>query len=139
MVNNDMGDDRMTTETRLAQVESELAEVTARVRRLEGETETEATTETERFEPRPPSWTGDTDKLSRSIEFADFTTAVEFINRLAPRCEDLDHHPDLRLRWRWVDVQLSTHSAGGVTGLDLTLAEIVDEVAAGLPQAGPAA
>ena len=57
------------------------------------------------------------------------------MNRLAPRCEELDHHPDLSIRWRWVDVVLSTHSAGGVTDKDLTLAGIVDEVAAGLPLA----
>ena len=80
-------------------------------------------------------WSGDPQQLSRSIEFADFPTAVEFINRLAPQCEELDHHPDLALRWRWVDVVLSTHSAGGVTNLDLSLAGIVDEVAAGLPLA----
>ena len=85
---------------------------------------------------RHPDWTGSTEKLARSIEFADFLTAVEFINRVAPRCEELDHHPDLALRWRWVDVELSTHSEGGVTDLDITLAGIVDEVAAGLPLAG---
>jgi 4a-hydroxytetrahydrobiopterin dehydratase len=81
-----------------------------------------------------PDWTGGPEKLARSIEFADFPTAVEFINRLAPRCEELDHHPDLALRWRWVDVELSTHSAGGVTDVDLRLAGIVDEVAADLPR-----
>lgn len=80
-------------------------------------------------------WTGGTEQLSRSIEFADFSTAVEFVNRIAPRCEELDHHPDLSIRWRWVDVTLSTHSAGGVTAKDLALAEIVDETAAGLPLA----
>lgn len=80
-------------------------------------------------------WSGTTAQLTRSIEFADFPTAVEFINRLAPQCEELDHHPDLALRWRWVDVVLATHSAGGVTDVDLTLAGIVDEVAAVLPQA----
>jgi 4a-hydroxytetrahydrobiopterin dehydratase len=80
-------------------------------------------------------WSGNTEKLSRSIEFADFPTAVEFVNRLAPRCEEMDHHPDLAVRWRWVDVVLSTHSAGGVTDLDLRLAGIVDDVAAGLPLA----
>ncbi|HZE50765.1 MAG TPA: 4a-hydroxytetrahydrobiopterin dehydratase [Jatrophihabitantaceae bacterium] len=81
-------------------------------------------------------WSGTTKELRRSIEFADFPTAVEFVNRLAPSCEELDHHPDLALRWRWVDVVLATHSAGGVTDLDLTLAERVDEVAAELPLAG---
>jgi 4a-hydroxytetrahydrobiopterin dehydratase len=84
---------------------------------------------------RHPDWQGSPEKLRRSIEFADFLTAAEFINRIAPRCEELDHHPDLALRWRWVDVELSTHSAGGVTDLDLTLAGIVDEVAADLPLA----
>jgi 4a-hydroxytetrahydrobiopterin dehydratase len=47
----------------------------------------------------------------------------------------MDHHPDLALRWRWVDIVLSTHSAGGVTEMDTNLAGVVDEVAAGLPQA----
>jgi 4a-hydroxytetrahydrobiopterin dehydratase len=82
-----------------------------------------------------PDWEGSPERLRRSIEFADFPTAVEFINQLAPRCEELDHHPDLGLRWRWVDVELVTHSAGGVTELDVTLAGIVDELAVSLPQA----
>jgi 4a-hydroxytetrahydrobiopterin dehydratase len=81
-----------------------------------------------------PGWTVSTERLSRSIEFADFLTAVEFVNRLAPRCEQLDHHPDLNLRWRRIEIELSTHSAGGVTELDLQLAEVADELAAALPQ-----
>jgi 4a-hydroxytetrahydrobiopterin dehydratase len=81
-------------------------------------------------------WTGSVTELRRSIEFADFSTAVEFVNRLAPACEEADHHPDLALRWRWVDVVLSTHSSGGVTGLDVALAQQVDEIAAQLPQIG---
>ena len=84
---------------------------------------------------RHPDWVGTTEKLSRSIEFKDFPTAAEFVNRIAPRCEEMDHHPDLALHWRIVDIELATHSLGGVTGLDLTLAEIVDEVAAALPLA----
>jgi 4a-hydroxytetrahydrobiopterin dehydratase len=82
-----------------------------------------------------PDWTVSTKALHRSIEFADFGTAVEFVNRLAPRCEELDHHPDLSLRWRWIELELSTHSAGGVTDLDFQLAEAADEIAAALPQA----
>jgi 4a-hydroxytetrahydrobiopterin dehydratase len=87
------------------------------------------------LKPLHDDWSGTIDRLSRSIEFADFPTAVQFINLLAPRCEELDHHPDLALRWRWVDVVLATHSAGGVTQLDLTLADIVDDVASTLPLA----
>jgi 4a-hydroxytetrahydrobiopterin dehydratase len=87
------------------------------------------------LEPLHRDWAGNTEQLARSIEFADFSTAVEFVNRIAPRCEELDHHPDLSIRWRWVDVTLSTHSAGGVTDKDLALAEIVDETASALPLA----
>ena len=80
-------------------------------------------------------WTGSTESLKRSIEFADFQTAADFVSGLAPVCEELDHHPDLALRWRWVDIELSTHSAGGVTALDLQLAGEIDEVASALPKA----
>lgn len=79
-------------------------------------------------------WTGSPEKLHRKIAFADFPTAVEFVVRLAPRCEEMNHHPDLRIVWRNVDIELSTHSEGGVTDLDTTLAGIVDEVAAELPK-----
>jgi 4a-hydroxytetrahydrobiopterin dehydratase len=89
----------------------------------------------EKLASRHADWSGGPEKLSRSIEFADFLTAVEFITRLAPSCEELDHHPDLALHWRRVDIELSTHSAGGVTSLDFDLAGIIDEVAAGLPLA----
>jgi 4a-hydroxytetrahydrobiopterin dehydratase len=82
-----------------------------------------------------PGWSGDASALKRAIEFADFATAVEFVGRLAPFADEMDHHPDLNLSWRWVRLELSTHSSGGVTELDLQLAAIVDEVAAGLPLA----
>jgi 4a-hydroxytetrahydrobiopterin dehydratase len=95
----------------------------------------DASTITERLAQLNPAWAGSPEKLTRSIEFADFPTAAAFVNRLAPRCEELNHHPDLALRWRWVEIELSTHSAGGVTELDLQLASIVDEVAAEFPLA----
>jgi 4a-hydroxytetrahydrobiopterin dehydratase len=88
-----------------------------------------------RLASRHPDWTGTPAKLARSIEFADFPTAVEFINRIAPRCEEINHHPDLALRWRWVDIELSTHSEGGVTEKDVELAGIIDELAAMMPLA----
>ena len=79
-------------------------------------------------------WSGTTDGLHRSIEFAGFLTAVEFIALLAPRAEAMDHHPDVDLRWRRVDLSLATHSAGGVTAKDFELAAALDQIAADLPQ-----
>lgn len=70
--------------------------------------------------------------LVRTVDFDSFPTAVRFIDELAPIAERMDHHPDLRLSWRTVEVSLSTHSAGGLTGLDVQLARELDAVVARL-------
>jgi 4a-hydroxytetrahydrobiopterin dehydratase len=75
-----------------------------------------------------PDWSSDGKSLVRTVEFDSFLTAVRFIDELAPVAERLDHHPDLRLSWRTVELRLSTHSAGGVTGLDLELARELDAI-----------
>ena len=82
-----------------------------------------------------PHWTGGPDELRRTIAFADFPTAVRFVDEIVAVCEERDHHPDLGLSWREVTVRLTTHSAGGVTAKDVDLAGDLDRIAAGLPQA----
>jgi 4a-hydroxytetrahydrobiopterin dehydratase len=83
-----------------------------------------------------PDWTGTTQHLQRSIEFADAGVATDFVNQVGPISDEMDHHADMALRWRWVDIDLSTHSAGGVTELDLALAQRIDEVATTLTLSG---
>lgn len=73
-------------------------------------------------------WSVAGDALVRTVEFSSFLTAVRFIGELAPVAERLDHHPDLRLSWRTVELSLSTHSAGGLTALDFTLAGELDAI-----------
>lgn len=85
-----------------------------------------------------PGWRGTPVRLRRGIVFADFPTAVRFVDAAAVVAEELDHHPDVLIRWRTVDLALSTHSAGGVTRLDVELAGRLDAVAAALPQADKA-
>jgi 4a-hydroxytetrahydrobiopterin dehydratase len=82
-----------------------------------------------------PGWSGTTDHLERDIEFADFLTAVQFIDEIAPVCEERDHHPDLTLSWRRLSILLTTHSADGVTEADLALASELDRIAADFPLA----
>ncbi|MGI8879335.1 MAG: 4a-hydroxytetrahydrobiopterin dehydratase [Jatrophihabitans sp.] len=81
------------------------------------------------------SWVGSPSQLEYEIEFADFLTAVRFIDELAPVCEERDHHPDLTISWRTVGIVLTTHSEGGVTEADLSLARELDRIAAELPMA----
>lgn len=75
-----------------------------------------------------PGWSVAGNALVRTVEFPSFLTAVRFITELAPVAERLDHHPDLRLSWRTVELSLTTHSAGGLTRLDLELARELDSI-----------
>ncbi|HBJ82563.1 MAG TPA: 4a-hydroxytetrahydrobiopterin dehydratase, partial [Verrucomicrobiales bacterium] len=47
---------------------------------------------------------------------------------VAQEAEALNHHPNLLVGWRQVTVRLTTHSAGGLTGLDVTLAGNISAV-----------
>ncbi|HNE87841.1 MAG TPA: 4a-hydroxytetrahydrobiopterin dehydratase [Actinomycetota bacterium] len=82
--------------------------------------------------PDLTDWAGDTVALRRSVEFADFPTAITAVDRVAEVAEEMSHHPDIDIRWRTVTFALSTHSAGGVTQLDVELAHRIDAIAASL-------
>jgi 4a-hydroxytetrahydrobiopterin dehydratase len=67
-----------------------------------------------------------TDALVRTFAFADFASALAFVVRIGCHAEKRDHHPDVELGWGRARVRWSTHDAGGITSLDLELAELSD-------------
>jgi 4a-hydroxytetrahydrobiopterin dehydratase len=73
-----------------------------------------------------PRWSGDGDGLRRTVELPSFRDAVAAIVAIADIAEEMDHHPDVDLRWRTLHLALVTHSAGGVTGNDTELARRID-------------
>ena len=83
--------------------------------------------------PGLPLWSGDGDGIRRSVELPSFRDAVDAIVRIADVAEEMDHHPDIDLRWRTLHLTLVSHSAGGVTELDLELARRIDAL---LPSGG---
>jgi 4a-hydroxytetrahydrobiopterin dehydratase len=76
--------------------------------------------------PRLPLWSGDGDALRRTVDLPSFRDAVAAIDAIADVAEEMDHHPDIDLRWRTLHLTLASHSAGGVTELDLELARRID-------------
>src|SRR5690606_9630273 len=85
-----------------------------------------------------PGWTGDGSAIPRPAELPSFPAAIAGVNQVADVAEELNHHPDIDIRWRTVTFRCATHSAGGVTSRDLDLAARIAEVlaAAGVGQGG---
>jgi len=77
---------------------------------------------------RLPGWQVDGDHLRRSWAFTDFAEAFAFMTQVADVAEDLDHHPDWSNSWNRVTLAVTSHSAGGLTGLDVELAQRVDQL-----------
>ena len=69
------------------------------------------------------------DAITKRFVFRDFNAAFGFMTRAALVAEKLDHHPEWFNVYKNVDVTLATHDAGGVTELDIKLAEAMDRLA----------
>ncbi len=67
--------------------------------------------------------------IAKQYKFKDFSAAFGFMTRVALKAEQLDHHPEWTNVWNRVDVVLTTHSAKGLTGLDIALAKHCDAIA----------
>lgn len=79
---------------------------------------------------RAPAANGDA-ALVRTFRFDDFAAALGFVVRVGCAAEKRDHHPDVELGWGRARVFWTTHDAGGVTALDLELAETCTVLALG--------
>ncbi|MGL4175255.1 MAG: 4a-hydroxytetrahydrobiopterin dehydratase [Dermatophilaceae bacterium] len=77
-----------------------------------------------------PGWRRDGDALRTSIQAPDFPAAVRLVAAAADEAEQMNHHPDIDIRWRTTHWLLSTHDAGGLTQLDIELAHRISRAAA---------
>ena len=78
-----------------------------------------------------PQWTmvQGRDAIARSFRFVDFSAAWGFMTRVALLAEKQDHHPEWFNVYNRVDVVLTTHDAGGLSGRDIALAQAMDALA----------
>ncbi len=73
-------------------------------------------------------WERDGDTIKRTFKFDDFRGSIDFINRITPVADGMNHHPDLSVSWNTVTVSLTTHSQMGVTENDFELASEIDDL-----------
>ena len=72
-------------------------------------------------------WREEGAELVKDFKFADFATAMGFVNQVAEMAEDANHHPDILVHgWNKVRLTLTTHDTGGLTDNDHKMAERID-------------
>jgi 4a-hydroxytetrahydrobiopterin dehydratase len=71
-------------------------------------------------------WSRRGNALVKMFTFQRFADGIAFVNRVARIADEMDHHPDIDIRYTKVTMSLSTHDAGGVTNTDFKLAERID-------------
>ncbi|MBX3595402.1 4a-hydroxytetrahydrobiopterin dehydratase [Sphingomonas sp.] len=66
------------------------------------------------------------DAITRSFTFDDFSQAFAFMTQVALLAEKADHHPEWSNVWNRVEILLTTHDAGGLSGRDIDMAQAID-------------
>ena len=74
-------------------------------------------------------WSLDGNAIKKQYTFTGFLEAIAFVNRLAPKAEEADHHPDILINYKRVTLTYSTHSEGGLTAKDFEGAATADTCA----------
>ena len=76
---------------------------------------------------RLTGWAYQNNAIVKDYSFRDFAEALKFVNLVGAQAEGMNHHPDILLHgWNKVTISISTHTSGGVTGKDFTLAEEIE-------------
>ena len=84
--------------------------------------------------PDGPAWELMGGKLVKVVACSGFVGALAFVEAVGALAEGANHHPDIDIRYNRVTLVLVTHDAGGITSLDLDLAQAIDRVNDGIAE-----
>jgi 4a-hydroxytetrahydrobiopterin dehydratase len=73
-------------------------------------------------------WSVKENKLRKTFTFQNFKNAIEFINKIQPIADSMNHHPDICIFYNKVIIELTTHDEGGITEKDFELARRIEEI-----------
>ena len=72
-------------------------------------------------------WAAAGDELKKSFQFDSYLAGIAFAASVGVIAEGMNHHPDLSIGWRRVDVAFTTHDAGSkLTEKDFAAAAAID-------------
>ncbi len=75
---------------------------------------------------RASGWSLTDGKLTRTFTFDTYLEGVNFASKVGSEADFLNHHPDIQIGWRKVEISVSTHDVGGVSPYDFELARLID-------------
>ena len=88
------------------------------------------TTEVEIQMTRLPGWESNGTSITHTVTGTSFMQVIDWVDAIAAVAEQMNHHPDLDIRWRDLTVALSTHDRGGLTQLDFDQAAAINQICA---------
>ena len=74
----------------------------------------------------PQGWERADDEITRTYEFDDYLAGIEFVTHIGEVAEEEFHHPKIVVGYKEVEVRLTSHEEGGITGKDIRLANLFD-------------
>ena len=83
-------------------------------------------TDLESWLKKVPEWEFNDNAISRTYEFDDYMSGIDFVNDVAEIAEEAGHHPDILVGWCRIRCELTTHDLGGVTESDFEVASRID-------------
>tara|TARA_A100001015_G_scaffold268483_1_gene319379 strand:- start:852 stop:1106 length:255 start_codon:yes stop_codon:yes gene_type:complete len=73
-------------------------------------------------------WSLDSNAIKKEYIFDSYMNSIRFINLLAEKAEKNNHHPDLVVGWRKINLVFTSHDLGGVTQLCIKMAQEAEKI-----------
>ncbi|OAQ52248.1 pterin-4-alpha-carbinolamine dehydratase [Natrinema mahii] len=74
----------------------------------------------------PDGWDREGDEIVRVYEFDDYLRGVNFAQMVGEIAEAQFHHPEIIIRYAELEIRLTSHEEGGITGDDIEMAELIE-------------
>lgn len=75
-----------------------------------------------------PNWELSDKSITRKYLFDSFLDAISFVNMVAKKAEEIDHHPEIYISYKEVNLSITTHSKGGITERDFRLVGLINQL-----------
>ena len=74
------------------------------------------------------NWQYGNKKINKVFTFSSYMESIDFINSVAKKAEEINHHPDLTVGYCKINIELTSHDLGGVTTGCIDLAKSIDSI-----------